>query len=275
MKANLRLNKAIVLAIAVSFSTLTLVAQIGEAATKADKKAPLPDLNGVWSNDEMGFVNPQLDEKGNVKCIVGCPPKPAAEGAPAAPRGPARNPFPKYKPEFAAKVKELSDNQVRTDPTLKCGNPGLPRIGPPEGIVQQANQVVFLYEDLSGSFFRVIPLDGRGHRADAEETFLGDSIGHWEGDTLVVEAVKFTDEFWLSDNGAFHSPQLKVTERFRRVGDKIEYQAIAEDPGVLSEPWHLRPRVLSKSNAPMNEPTPCVEKDLDHIVDGTHHDNPR
>jgi hypothetical protein len=158
---------------------------------------------------------------------------------------------------------------------LKCGNPGLPRIGPPDAIVHRPGQIVFLYDDLSGSFFRIIPTDGRPHRADAEETYLGESVGKWEGDTLVVEAVKFTDETWLTDNGAFHTPGLKVTERLRRVGNKMEYQAVAEDSAVLTEPWQLRPRVLNLSNEPMHEPLPCVERDLDHVVDGTHHDNPR
>jgi hypothetical protein len=264
-------------AIIAACGVASVLTQTSEAATKSAKTAPPPDLNGIWSNDEMGFVNPQLDANGSVLCIVGCPPKPAAaDAAPAAPR-PARVPpsRPKYKPEFAAKVKDLSDRQVTTDPALKCGNPGLPRIGPPEGIVQQPNQVVFLYEDLSGSFWRVIPIDGRPHRADAEESFLGDSIGRWEGDTLVVESQKFTDETWLTDNGAFHTTGLKVTERLRRVGDTIEYQAVADDPAVLIEPWQMRARVIKKSDKPLNEPIPCVEMDLDHVVDGTHHDNPR
>lgn len=253
-----------------------------------------PDFNGVWVNDGMSFINPQRDANGSVICIVGCPPPkptpppaagapgttaaPGATAAPAAaapPRGPLRPGRPKYKPEFEAKVKELSDKQVELDHTLRCGNPGLPRIGPPSAIVQRPGQVAFLYDDLSGSFFRLIPTDGRAHRTNAEESFLGDSVGRWEGDTLVIEARNFNDIAWLTDNGAFHTTGLKVTERIRRVGDKLEYQAIAEDPAVLAEPWALRARVLKLSTEPMEEPLACVEKDMAHMVDGTHHDNPR
>ncbi|HYM34801.1 MAG TPA: hypothetical protein VET48_05350 [Steroidobacteraceae bacterium] len=262
------------LAISADAATKKLATAKSDSPRLADGK---PDLTGVWANDEMGFVNPQRDAKGSVLCIVGCPQKPAADGtATPPPRPPRAAPArPKYKPEFEAKVKELSDKQVQLDPALKCGNPGLPRIGPPDAIVQRPGQIVFLYEDLSGSFFRMIPTDGRAHRTDAEETYLGDSVGKWDGDTLVVEAVKFTDETWLTDNGAFHTSGLKVTERLRRVGDKLEYQAVAEDPAVLVEPWQLRARTLKLSDEPLHEPLPCVDKDLDHIVDGTHHDNPR
>jgi hypothetical protein len=238
-----------------------------------------PDFNGVWVNDGMGFINPQRGPDGSVLCIVGCPPPKTAEGVTATP-APAAAPRvapsrPKYKPEYLDKVKDLSDRQVKTDPALNCGNPGLPRIGPPSAIVQTPGQVVFLYEDLAGSFFRMIPTDGRAHRANAEETYLGDSVGKWQGDTLIIDSVKFVEDTWLIDNGAFHSPALRVTERVRMVGDKLEYQAIADDPQVLVEPWPMRTRMLKRSNEPLDEPLPCVEKDLSHMVDGSHHDNAR
>lgn len=134
---------------------------------------------------------------------------------------------------------------------------------------------MFLYEDLNGSFFRMIPTDGRSHRKNAEESYLGDSIGRYEGDTLVVEAVNFVEDTWLVDDGSFHTKGLKVTEKLRVVDGKLEYQAIADDPAVLAEPWHLPVRKLKRTDEPMNEPLPCVEQDLDHVVDGTHHDNAR
>jgi len=232
-----------------------------------------PDLTGVWENNEMAFVNPTVDENGSVVCIL-CPPKPGATTKPTAPPMPMPG-RPKYKPEFAAKVKELDEKQVEYDATLRCGNPGLPRIGPPEGIVQHNNFITFMYNDLSGSFFRMIPTDGRGHNPNAEETFLGDSIGHWDGDTLIIESIKFNDETWLIDDGAFHTKDLKVTETLRRIGNTIQYQAVAEDPAVLAEPWQMRPRTLTLSDKPLPEPLPCVEQDLDHVIDGTSHDNAR
>jgi len=236
-----------------------------------------PNFSGVWVRDGMGgdnFGGGKRTADGSV-CIL-CPPDPPSGGTTgAAPRprmGPER---PKYKPEFAAKVKELDDKQVEADPALRCGNPGLPRIGAPDAIVHTPGQIVFLYNDLFGAAFRMIPTDGRAHRTDAEETYLGDSVGKWDGDTLVIEAVKFVEDTWLIDDGAFHTPDLKVVERVRFNGDKIEYQVTAHDPAVLVEPWQMRARNLKRSDKPLHEPLPCIERDLDHVVDGTHHDNAR
>jgi hypothetical protein len=235
-----------------------------------------PDLNGTWDNGSgIDFIKPQHLGDGSV-CVSGCDPQPSAATA-SAPRPAAARPprnFPKYRPEYLAKVAELEKSQVQRDPVLHCRSPGLPRIGPPDKIVQQSKQIVFLYDDVSGDFFRIIPIDGRPHRKDVDPSTLGDSIGHWEGDTLVVEANQFNDDSWLTDNGAFHSDQLTVTERIRRVGDTLEYQAIATDPKVLSEPWTLT-RMAKLTDVDLVEATPCVDKDLNHVIDGTHHDNPR
>lgn len=262
---------------------LCLASGIQVLAQTASDEIPLlsngkPDLTGVWGNGDMSFINPVVDESGSVVCIVGCAAPAAAgtaapSGAPAAaPRGPDR---PVYKPEYVARVQELNERQVEMDPALSCGNPGLPRIGPPEGIVQRADQIVLLYDDLSGSFFRIIPTDGRLQPEPTEESYLGTSVGWWEDDTLVIQAGNFNDITWLIDDGAFHTKELKVTERLRLVGDTIEYQAIVEDPAVLAEPWHMRARTLQREEGPLLEPLPCVENDLDHVVDGTHHDNAR
>jgi len=243
-----------------------------------------PDFNGVWVRDGLGgdtFGSGKREPGGSV-CIL-CPPAPppAAANAPANPQAAAAARArmaperPKYKPEFVAKVKELDEKQVEMDPALRCGNPGLPRIGAPDGIVQTPGQIVFLYNDLHGAAFRIIPTDGRPHYKDAEESYLGDSVGKWEGDTLVIEAVKFLEDTWLIDDGAFHTPELKVVERLRLNGGKLEYQATAHDPSVLAEPWQMRMRTLKRSDKPMNEPLPCIDRDIDHVVDGTHHDNAR
>lgn len=240
------------------------------------------DLNGTW--DHLGgieFVRPQSLDGGSV-CVVGCPPPaPAARGGGAgartggpAPAPPAAN-FPKYKPEFLAKVKDLSERQVDVDTALQCQPPGVPRIGPPAKIVQTAREVVFLYDDVNGSFFRIIPTDGRAHRKDLPESYLGDSIGRYEGDSLVIETVNFNEETWLTDNGAFHTKGLKVIERLRRVGDTIEYEAVAQDPAVLVEPWKERTQTLWLSDREIEESPRCEDRDLDLIKDGSHHDNPR
>ena len=238
-----------------------------------------PDLSGTWDHNALSFVRTQELGGGSV-CILDCPQgqgaAPGGNGAAirAAVRGIAST-FPKYKQEFLAKVKDLSDKQVQTDTVLQCQPPGVPRIGPPQKIVQNAREAVFLYDDVNGGFFRIIPTDGRPHRKDVTPSYLGDAVGHWEGDTLVVETTTFNDDTWLIDNGAFHTKDLKVVERLRRVGNTVEYQAVAYDPAVLAEPWTLRPQTLQLTDKELEEPDRCEDRDLDHIIDGSHHDNPR
>jgi len=132
-------------------------------------------------------------------------------------------------------VKDLSARQVETDSALKCLAPGVPRIGPPHKIVQNAKEVVFLYDDVNGGFFRIIPVDGRTtFRKDLPASFLGDSIGRFEADTLVVETTNFNGKNAFR-NG---SENMKVTERFTRVSDnEITYRFTVEDPATWDRPW--------------------------------------
>jgi hypothetical protein len=230
-----------------------------------------PDFNGTWDNGGgIDFLNPQRLPDGSV-CVTGCPP---VAGAPA---GGARLPpdRPRYKPELAGKVSELDAKQVQFDPVLRCQPPGVPRIGPPDKIVQTVREVVFLYEDVSGPFFRIVPLVPGVQRQDDSPSYLGDATGHWEGDALVVETANFNDLTWLTDNGAFHTEGLKVTERLIRRGNEVEYRAVVQDPDVLAEPWQMRPRRMTLMDREMAEPAPCVEQDLHLMQDDSHHTNPR
>jgi hypothetical protein len=179
---------------------------------------------------------------------------------------------PEYKPELLAKVKELSDKQGILDPAFYCKPRGVPRIGVPAQIVQTPGQVVFLYSD--SNLFRVIPTDGRPHRADSDPSYMGDSVGHFEGDTLVVDVTNFNDDTWLGSDGYFHSEKMRVVERLTRKGNVLAYSATVEDPLVLAKPWTLPVRELklstSKSDALLEAP-PCVEHDAPHIVTLDHH----
>jgi hypothetical protein len=238
------------------------------AVACASPPSSVPDLNGTWGHQRVFGIDAVCAERlpdgsvRNVECAA-----PPAEPAPS---------FPKYRPEFLAKVSDLRDRQVATDTVLRCYPPGVPRIGPPAKIVQTAREVLFLYDDPNGSFFRIIHIDGRSHRAGLSSSYLGDSVGRIEGDTLVVETINFTDETWLTDNGAFHTRDLMVVERLRRAGDTIEYEAVAHDPGVLAEPWTLPKRVLRRSTTELEEPPRCDERDLAHMVDASqYHENPR
>jgi hypothetical protein len=226
-----------------------------------------PDLNGVWHH----FFGIGTVEKVGGNYVIGGAfvPKPGVSVLPPDPK-------PEYKPQFLPKVKSLNENQVKEDPTLHCRAPGVPRLGPPHQIVQTTKQVIFLYADLTGNQWRVIPVDGRGHSADPEaaDTYNGDSAGRWDGDTLVVDVIRLTDETWLDDNGLFHSNKLHVTERLRRVGDTIQYQMTAEDPEVLQKPWTLS-RTLTLQPDALDEAAPCVDRDAGHYVSADHHDNTR
>jgi hypothetical protein len=254
---------------------LCMLALCGTAAAQAAAPASTPrlpdgrpDLNGTWDNGGgIDFLQPQRRADGSV-CVSGCR-EAAVEGVRQAPDRP------RYRPEVAGRVEELKRRQQKEDPVLRCQPPGVPRIGPPDKIVQTAREIVFLYEDVSGPFFRIVPLRADVRRADDSESYLGDAVGHWEGDTLVVVTRNFNDLTWLTDDGSIHTPALVVTERLTRRGDEIEYRAVADDPAVLAQPWQLRPRRLLRTDVEMAEPAPCVEQDLSQMQDDSYHANPR
>jgi hypothetical protein len=91
----------------------------------------------------------------------------------------------------------------------------------------------------------------------------------------LVEPVNFNEDAWLTDDGSYHTAELKVVERLWREGDELRYQATAYDPAVLTEPWVKAPRVAMLTSRELAPAPPCIERDLDQIVDHTHHDNGR
>ena len=119
-----------------------------------------------------------------------------------------------------------------------CHPPGVPdaMFSPYQWqIVQGLDQIVVLYE-YPGAF-RVIPTHGGPHQPDLDPTWYGDSIGHWEGETLVIDTIGFNDKTELP-GGYHHTEALHVVERFRRVTfDHLDYQARIEDPNVFVKPW--------------------------------------
>jgi hypothetical protein len=153
----------------------------------------------------------------------------------------------------AHEVKDLEANQSQTDPVFYCGRPGVPRIGPPRRIIQQPNELVFLYEDMSGDTYRVIPTDGRAHRADANPSYYGDSVGRGEGNALVIDVRNFVEDTWLGEKGYFHTDALRVTERLWKDGENLVWQATVDDPAVLAAAWTLPPRSISRSTRPLEE----------------------
>jgi len=175
---------------------------------------------------------------------------------------------PLYRPEFWERVQYLDINGNAEDMTFICMPAGVPRMGPPIRIIQSETDVVLLYQQRNT--WRVVSTDGRPHdpiNAD-DQTFMGDSIGRWEGDTLVVDVVGFNDLTWLGWAGWFHSNEMWVEERFTREGNTLRYDVTVYDPSVLSQPWVMRPRVLelNQSTAIYLEDPPCLDFDAVHMV---------
>jgi hypothetical protein len=166
------------------------------------------------------------------------------------------------------------NHDSKDDPTANCWLPGVPRImqSPyPAQIVQTPSYLVILFEYMHT--FRSIPLNGRPHPPEMEPAFMGDSSGHWDGDTIVVDTVglKGSPWTWLDTAGHQHSDKMHVTERFRRTPDNIEYEYTVDDPEMYSAPWTLK-RALTpqKANPALPEiiEYSCSEnnRDLQHLV---------
>jgi hypothetical protein len=162
---------------------------------------------------------------------------------------------PVYKPEFWDKVQELDMWTNKYDPVMTCQPLGVPREGPPRRIYQTDKDVTFLYlgGDAGGGYgeYRVIPTDGRKHDPNRESTtYLGYTVGRWEGDTLVLDSINFVDTTWLGRGGFFHSEKMHVVERFTRQGDALLYDVTVEDPEVLAEPYVYPTRVVRRNPNP-------------------------
>src|SRR5690606_9093659 len=100
--------------------------------------------------------------------------------------------------------------------------------------------------------FRMILLDGAPHDEDDKYaySYMGRTVATWEGDTLVLDSIGFTDETWLGRGGFFHSTEMRVIEKFTRTGNEMLYEVTVEDPEVLVEPWGVHRRVLQLSERP-------------------------
>ena len=221
-----------------------------------------PDLTGVWQG---GSTRRGSWEEANSGLGVGGTGKDV--NAPAAPpsvsRVPGREP-PPYQPWAAKKVLESFNKRAIDDPAALCMPPGVPRTGLvglfPIQIIQTPRQVIMLYEYMN--VFRVIPMDAK-HPDDAEPTYMGDSVGHFEGDTLVVDVTRFNDKTWLGAVGSFHTEALHVTERYTRVDkDQINYEVVMEDPNVFTKPWTIRSSFMLRDGTRVREYV-CAENNLD------------
>ena len=140
----------------------------------------------------------------------------------------------------------MKSRMAADDPEARCLPTGVPRIAPyPYRIVQtpafgKATHLFFLYEGNIHSF-RQIFMDGREHPDDLEPTWYGHSVGHWEGDTLVIETVGFNDLFWFDFVGHPHSTQLTTVERYTRTKfGQLEVVTTVNDPGAYAKPFTVK-----------------------------------
>jgi hypothetical protein len=180
------------------------------------------DLSGVWNRflpeSQRGFGGWAFSE----------------ELPPMTPWAKAR--FDQAKPTFGPTSFTVAETN---DPVYECFPPGTPRVyfHPfPMEIIQMPDRVIMLFE--YDHLVRQIFTDGRGHRTDLAPSWMGDSTGHWEGDTLVVESVNFNDKTWIDRRGVPHSEQLRVIERVRRISEnRLQIDITIEDSIAFTEPW--------------------------------------
>lgn len=227
-----RLTALMTTAVAVVLSQAPLPVAGQSAATGAAAyKAPRtpdnkPDLNGIWQVLTTAAWDIQDHH--------------ARMGVPAG-QGVVEGGEIPYQPWAAAKKKANFEARMTADPETKCFLPGVPRITYmpfPFEIVQTPKYVVIAYEYMHA--VRTIYTDGSRHPDGMPFFWMGDSRGRWEGDTLVVDVINFSDQTWLDRAGNFHSDALHVVERYTRTGpDTLSYEATIDDPKVFTRSWKI------------------------------------
>ena len=220
-----------------------------------------PDLNGVWQGGSS--VRGPWEAANAGVGVGGSGANPDAPVTLSSNDRPAGRDAAPYQPWAAQKVLEAFNRRGIDDPTGFCLPPGLPRATTlalfPYQIVQTPKLVAILYEYMN--IFRIIPLNEK-HPDDLFPTYMGNSVGRWEGDTLVVDVTGFNDKTWLSGTGTFHSDKLHIVERFTRVDkDQMNYEAVIEDPEVLTRPWTLRSTIMLREGTRVQESV-CAENNL-------------
>ncbi|HEX5111139.1 MAG TPA: hypothetical protein VFV95_21955 [Vicinamibacterales bacterium] len=152
------------------------------------------------------------------------------------------------------------------DPTAHCFVAGVPRsmyVPAPVHVLQPPGYIVLLFERMS---WRTIPLDGRKHIPDTIRLWQGDSVGHWEGDTLVVDTTNLNGKTWLNEVGDIVSHAETVVERFTPVdADRITYRATVTDPLVYTRPWTIEVPLNRQTDELLEVACHEDNQDLQHL----------
>ena len=144
-----------------------------------------------------------------------------------------------YLPEAAKKKKDNQEHWLERDPEIKCYLPGVPRATymPQPFQLFQSTKSIFIAYQYAGATRDILLKDPGPAPVDS---WMGQSVARWEGDTLVVDVTGFNDQSWLDRAGDFHSDALHVVERYTRTApDILSYEATIEDKNVFSRPWKI------------------------------------
>lgn len=216
-----------------------------------------PDLSGVWwSGGDLGSPG------------YGSSNKIAGTGA-NGPKLPSYTDL--YQPWAVEHAKTLKD---KDDPTLQCRPTAfgtlsvrLWDVGTIGQIISTPGMMAFLQETFHG--YQLIPTDGREPRA-VPPSFRGDAVGHWEGDTFVVETQNFTDDTWIFAEGrvSFHSDEMRVLERYTRTdANTLVVEATVYDPKVLTAPWVVPVQTLTLAPFDQLLPLICTGVETQELMD--------
>ena len=228
-----------------SMVSLTVISVLGctqEQSSEPSIAAPVissdpPDLSGIWQtmNTASWNLEGHTASKMPVTNILG-----ALGGIPAGMSVVEGGEIP-YLPEALEKRDQNRSDWTNLDPVAKCYIPGVPRstyMPWPFQILQTETEIFVAYE--FGSNSRTIFMDRPGTEAPLP-SWMGYSLGHWEGETLVVNVTKQVPDTWLDASGNYHGPNLVVEERYTLIDENhMQYEATIDDPDVFSRPWTIK-----------------------------------
>jgi hypothetical protein len=214
---------------------LAALPAFGQTASKAARLANgKPNLNGIWQalNTANWDLEPHAARAGLVVAL-------GAEAAEPGGLGVVEGGAIPYLPAALAARKKNFETRLTADPEIKCYLPGVPRatyMPYPFQIFQSDKAIAIAYE-YDGAFRNIYLKDPGPAPADS---WMGQSVGRWEGDTLVVDVTGLDERTWFDRSGNYHSDALHVVERYTPAGpDVLNYEATIEDSKVFSRPWKI------------------------------------